>query len=457
MLSQQGRAPHCVALDSGGTTLCLPPSTLMDLHHFQDSIRVHPKCTMRSRIVTLDDRDSLRTHFIEAFPDATTEPVSLPLILLLHGFPELAFSWRKVLGPLTAARGGCHVVAPDLRGYGHTVTEHNETPKQIQYDDPIESFHLLNIVDDVCSLIKALGHDSVAVLVGHDFGSLVAGHCVIAHPEIFRSVVFMSAPFAGIERPQPPPRLLNPSDSATTPSAKDQSLPTLAQAVRMALAALTPPRKHYTAYFSTRDANTDMLGDRQEDLYNFLGGYYHIKSGAWDGNTTRPLPSASNPSPTIDAIARDLATLPEYYVMPAHENMRQIIERHTSQHPRFTWPLEDVKAGRVYASEFARTGFQGGLNYYRSALLPPPAERMDELIALAERKPCVPAAFISGACDWGVYQVPGAVDKMKYLFGMQKDDVVLIEGAGHWVQQEAPEQVIAALLGFLEKTERKSA
>lgn len=198
-----------------------------------------------------------------------------------------------------------------------------------------------------------------------------------------------------------------------------------------------------------------MLGECQEDLCYFLGGYYHMKSGAWEGNTTHPLSSASNPSLTFDAIARDLATLPEYCVMPGHENMRQLIERHASQHPHFTWPSQDAEASRVYASEFARTGFQGGLNYYRSALLPPPADRVDELMALSGRQVRVPAAFISGGRDWGVYQVPGDVEKMKNLFEMESDDVVLIQGAGHWVQQETPDEVIVALQ-FLDKVERKA-
>ena len=427
----------------------------MDLHRFQDVNQLQPRCTLRSRIVTLDDRDNLRIHLIEAFPSTASEPVSLPLILLLHGFPELAYSWRKVLAPLSAAHGGYHVVAPDLRGYGRTVTQHDETPTQIQYDDPIAPFHPLNIVEDICSLVKTLGYGSVALLVGHDFGSPVAGHCVTAHPELFRSVVFMSAPFAGVQPPLQP-HLPKHGDQADIASAKDKPLATLAQAVSAALASLTPPRKHYTSYFSTPDANRDMLGDGQEDLYNFLGGYYHMKSGAWEGNTTRPLPSASNPSPSIDTIARDLATLPEYYVMPAHENMRQLIERYASQHSRFTWSSEDAEAGKVYASEFARTGLQGGLNYYRSALSPPPAERVEELIALSQRQVRVPAGFISGARDWGVYQTPGAVEKMRRRFGMLSDDIVLIEGAGHWVQQEAPDQVVVALLQFVARVEGKS-
>ncbi|KAF8840547.1 hypothetical protein BDN67DRAFT_968372 [Paxillus ammoniavirescens] len=263
----------------------------------------------------------------------------------------------------------------------------------------------------------------------------------------------MSAPFIGVERPQ----LEGTSRSQGNESAKDKPMSTLVHAVATSLAALSPPRKHYTAYFSTQHANNDILGGSQEDLYNFLGGYYHMKSGAWDGNaTTHPLPSASIPSPTIEQIARDLAFLPEYYVMPLPEDMRQLISRHARQNPGFTWPQEDAEAGRVYASEFARTGFQGGLNYYRCALSPPPPERVDELIVLSGRRVTIPAAFISGARDWGVYQTPGAMDKMRQLCEMKDEDFVLIEGAGHWVQQEAPEQVITEMLRFLEKAEEKA-
>jgi pimeloyl-ACP methyl ester carboxylesterase len=402
-------------------------------------------------------------YLFEALPSTSFRsgsPESLPLILLLHGFPELAYSWRKVLAPLSEARGGYHVVAPDLRGYGRTQQGPGDRPtRQIRYDDPLAPFHVLNIVEDICALVHALGHKSVAMLVGHDFGSPVAGHCVLARPALFESVVFMSAPFAGVERP--PIQRDGSGAAADNAADADKPPPALVHAVATALAALTPPRKHYTAYFSTPDANREMLGARPEDLHSFVGGYYHMKSGAWEGNTAHPLLSASDPAPTIAGLARDLAALPEYYVMPLGEDMRQVVARHARQDPRFTWPQDDendgadADAGAVYASTFARTGFQGGLNYYRCALAPPPAERVDELVALSDLRVSVPAAFIAGARDWGVYQTPGAVEKMRRLCGMESEDLVLIEGAGHWVQQEAPERVIAELLRFLGKVERR--
>ncbi|KAG1849958.1 alpha beta-hydrolase [Suillus subluteus] len=378
-----------------------------------------------SRYITLSDRDGLNVHILEAFPD-TSNQSSTPchLILLLHGFPELAYSWRKVLVPVANAHQGYHVVAPDLR-------------------DALSPYHMLNIVDDVCSLVRALGYSSVAMLVGHDFGSPLAGHCVVAHPELFTSVVFMSAPFGGVGGP--------PSSQASSEGGDDKAKErvSLGSDIATALAALQPPRKHYTAYFSTLSANADMLGQGGKALYDFLGGYIYMKSGNWDGNDPHPLPSAFSPSPSISELAIDLATLPEYYVMPLHESMPDVVARHVRMDARIKWPTADEVSGGVYAAEFGRTGFQ-------AALSPPPPERIAQLRALAGRRVEVPAAFISGAKDWGVYQTPGAVRKMREVVcsgagGMQDEDFVLIEGAGHWVQQEAPEMVVRELVRFLGK------
>lgn len=402
-----------------------------------------------ARYITLDDRDGLNVHILEAFPDISNHS-STPyhLILLLHGFPELAYSWRKVLVPIANAHQGYHVVAPDLRGFGRTTLTGSGSAGQVQYEDTLSPYHILNIAEDVCSLVRALGYSSVAMLVGHDFGSPLAGHCVLAHPELFASVVFMSAPFAGVSG--------QASDEGGSDKARKESTASLASDITTALAALDPPRKHYTAYFSTPSANADMLGQGGKALFDFLGGYFHMKSGDWEGNDTHPLPSASSPSPSISELAMDLATLPEYYVMPLHESMPDVIARHVRMDARVTWPRADEVAGGVYAAEYGRTGFQGGLNYYRSARSPPPPERIAQLRALAGRRVEVPAAFISGARDWGVYQIPGAVRKMREVVcggagGMQDEDFVLIEGAGHWVQQEAPEMVVRELVRFLGK------
>src|SRR5579871_7039179 len=123
-------------------------------------------------------------HVLEA---GFSEP-DRPLILLLHGFPELAWSWRKVMPALAAA--GFHVVAPDQRGYGGT------TGWDGRFDRDLASFRQLNLAQDAIELVFALGRREAAALVGHDFGSPVAAHCALVRPDIFRRVALMSAPFA---------------------------------------------------------------------------------------------------------------------------------------------------------------------------------------------------------------------------------------------------------------------
>ena len=118
--------------------------------------------------------NGLRVHILEA-----GEP-DRPCLLLLHGFPELAYSWRKILGPLATA--GYHVVAPDLRGCGRT------TGWSANYDDDLRPFRHLNAVRDALGLIAALGYREMAAVVGHDFGAGVAAWCVLVRPDVFRPV-----------------------------------------------------------------------------------------------------------------------------------------------------------------------------------------------------------------------------------------------------------------------------
>ena len=161
-----------------------------------------------------------------------------PCLLLLHGFPELAYSWRKIMLPLAAA--GFHVVAPDQRGYGRT------TGWDSDYDGDLAPFRMLNVVKDALALVFALGHRSVAAVIGHDFGSPAAAFCALARPDVFRSVVMMSAPFAG-------PPSLPFAGAAGRANAATAPLTVLDD-----LAALARPRKHYHWYYSTREANGDM-------------------------------------------------------------------------------------------------------------------------------------------------------------------------------------------------------
>src|SRR5437016_6972558 len=137
---------------------------------------------VRARFV--DGAHGLRLHILEA----GFENPGRPLVLLLHGFPELSYSWRKIIAPLAVS--GFHVVAPDQRGYGRT------TGWDPDYDGDLASFRMLNLARDMLGLVAALGHASAASVIGHDFGASVAASCPLTLPRGFRSPVAM-APFAG--------------------------------------------------------------------------------------------------------------------------------------------------------------------------------------------------------------------------------------------------------------------
>ncbi|HUX24459.1 MAG TPA: alpha/beta hydrolase [Burkholderiales bacterium] len=370
---------------------------------------------IRSRFV--ENVNGLRMHLLEA----GFESGGRPCVLLLHGFPELAYSWRKVMLPL--AREGFHVIAPDQRGYGRT------TGWDPDYDGDLGSFRLFNLVRDALGLVYALGYRSVAAVVGHDFGSPVAAWCALLRPDVFRSVVLMSAPFAG-----PPPLPFDTArDAARRPAAGGLADP----GINAALAQLQPPRKHYQWYYSTRAADADMRHCAQ-GVHAFLRAYYHHKSADWKQNKPHPLKSWS---------AAELAMLPTYYVMHLDQNMAQTVAPEMPSAPEIeacAWLPEHELA--VYSAEYQRTGFQGGLQWYRCATN---ANFAAELQIFSGRSIDVPACFIAGKSDWGSYQKPGDFEKMQAGACSRPLGCHLVDGAGHWVQQEQPREVSRLLLDFL--------
>jgi len=373
---------------------------------------------IRSRFV--ENVNGLRMHMLEAGFHSHSPADPRPCVLLLHGFPELAYSWRKVMLPL--AQAGYHVVAPDQRGYGRT------TGWDEDYDGDLAPFRLLNLVRDALGLVSALGYRSVAAVVGHDFGSPVAAWCALVRPDVFRSVVLMSAPFAG-----PPPL---PFDTANQPAGADAA--TSIAGVLDDLAALARPRKHYQWYYSTREANDNMRHCPQ-GIHAFLRAYYHCKSADWKQNTPYPLDAFN---------ADELAKLPTYYVMDGDRGMAETVAAEMpfeAEMAACNWLPENELA--VYSAEYARTGFQGGLQWYRCATS---GRFTAEMQTYSGRTIDVPSCFIAGRSDWGVYQKPGDYEKMQATACTRMLGCHIVEGAGHWVQQEQPEEVSRLLLQFLE-------
>lgn len=356
---------------------------------------------VRSRIV--EGVNGLDVHTLEA----GWESPNRPALLLLHGFPELAYSWRAIMRPL--AERGYHVIAPDQRGYGRT------TGWSGAYDDDLFTSRMPNLARDAMGLLLRLGHDHAAHVVGHDFGASVAGWAGLLRPDIFRRITVMSAPFvspAALPIGQPPP-----GDDG----------------MAKALATLPRPRKHYQHYYATRPANADMLS-APDGLHNFLRAYFHMKSADWAGN--RPYNLAG-------WTAESLAEMPTYYVMDHAHTMPEAVAAampNAAEIAQCAWLPEDDLA--IYAAEFARTGFQGGLNWYRCRFIGAYAR---ELQLYAGLPMAAPLAFIAGAQDWGVQQTPGALEAMETRGSINFRGVHLIESAGHWVQQEQPGAVLAAL------------
>ena len=175
-----------------------------------------------------------------------------------------------------------------------------------------------------------------------------------------------------------------------------------------------------------------------QGLHGFLRGYFHGKSADWPGNDPKPLAAWT---------AEEIAPMPTYYIMARDKDMAETSatfmptpEEIASCH----WLPEDELA--FFAQENERTGFQGGLNWYRCRF---EEEMHAELCLFGGRTIDIPACFIGGEKDWGIYQRPGALEAMRDTACTDMRSVNLVPGAGHWVQQEQPDAVVQILSGFL--------
>jgi pimeloyl-ACP methyl ester carboxylesterase len=272
-----------------------------------------------------------------------------PLVVLCHGFPELAFSWRLQVPALVAA--GFRVVVPDMRGYGRS-----SAPEEVA------AYDVVSLCGDLCGLLDALGEQS-AVFVGHDWGASVVWQLAVLDPPRVRAVAGLSVPFV--------------------PRAPAQPMPIL--------------RRHF-------------------------GDDFYI---AW----------FQQPGVADEALARDVRrTLTTSRVWTS----RWAEDGGEDSGPP-SWMSEAELA--VYVEAFERTGFTGGLNWYRNI------DRNWELTAaVADRCVQQPALFLTGERD-PVRRFMPAETMHGWVSDLRAE--VLVPGAGHWVQQEAPEVVNAALLEFL--------
>lgn len=359
---------------------------------------------IRSRLI--DNNNGATLHILEA----GFESPGKRCIVLLHGFPELAYTWRHQLLPL--AHAGFHVIAPDLRGYGRSAS------RPVAFGDDLAPYSMLNRVTDVLGLIRALGYEKAAAVIGHDWGGPTAQWCARLRPDVFRSVVSLSTPFLGTANLP-----LATAGKAPRESAVD---------IDKELAALPRPRKHYATYSTTEGANEDMWHPPQ-GVHDLLRAMYYFKSADWKGNKPHPLKSWS---------ATELAQMPTYYIMDIDKGIAATMAAAMPSRAQIAacrWMTEEDL--RTYSTEFIRTGFQGGLNYYRKG-------SGGDLTAFAGRTIDVPACYIGGDSEWAVYQSPGAFEGMNRVC-TRLQGVHLVSKAGHSLVEEQPEEVNQLLMEFL--------
>ncbi len=294
-----------------------------------------------------------------------------PLVLMLHGFPELWYSWRHELPAL--AEAGYHAVAPDVRGYGGS----DAPPK-------IEDYSMKNMVADVLGLLDALGEET-AVIAGHDWGSPMAWNAAALHPERFRAVISMSVPYLP-RSPMPPLQMMK---------------------------AMFQGKFFYILYFQEPGvAETEFEADVRRSMRLFM----YAASGEARENSA--FASAASAFANKPADSRLFDGAPEAGSMP--------------------WLSEEDLD--TYVAAFEKTGFRGPLNRYRCMDID-----WEQLPQLQDAKVTQPALFIYGTADGVMTFAP--MDPMKNL--VPNLQVVTLEGCGHWTQQERPNEVNDAMIGFL--------
>ncbi|MCJ1441955.1 MAG: hypothetical protein MMC23_002447 [Stictis urceolatum] len=288
---------------------------------------------------------------------------------------------------------------------------------------------MTNVMRDIVLLVCGLGYRSVDCLVGHDAGARIAALGALSRPDLYLRVVLMSHPYGG------PPKLamgnthgLENRDIEVEVGPKPD--------IHAALAELDTPRKHYKYYYASKKAAADL--DPHDGIKDFLRGYFHLKSASWSGNDPHPLEAWE---------ATELAKMPYYYIMPLKYGMRESVRLALQNHggsadvqKSKAWLSDDDLD--VYVSEYTRTGFQGALNWYRITTDPNMQQDLDILASKQMQQPCL---MILGKKDWGSYQEPGAVQRMDQVCD-KFQGVKMLEGSGHWMQQEEPQLVADAIL-----------
>jgi pimeloyl-ACP methyl ester carboxylesterase len=303
--------------------------------------------------------------------------VSSPTVLLCHGFPESAYSWRHQMAAL--AEAGYHAVAPDQRGYARSTAPRD-----------VDAYGIAQLTGDLCGLLDHFGKDD-AVWVGHDWGAIIVWEAAKLHAERMRAVCGVSVPF--VQWPGPPTQLM-----------------------RMTFG----DRFFYMLYFQqVGPPETELEADVRHTMRTVLYAASGAGMAGRDFGITDPPPMAGTGF---------LTAMPEAPPTPFGG-------------PEGEW-LTDEDLSH-YVEQFAHSGFFGPVSYYRN---------LDANYAVVDGKGpadvTMPSCFVGGTLDPVMLMDPNGLARMESSLPDYRGHV-MIDGAGHWIQQEAPAAFNAALLRFL--------
>src|SRR5215211_4773939 len=325
----------------------------------------------------MGDRKRYAVNGIELDVIEAGDPAN-PAVVLCHGFPESAHSWRHQIEPLVAA--GYHVLAPDQRGYGRS-----SAPRDVG------AYGIEHLCGDLLGLLDVTGHDD-AVFVGHDWGALLVWDLARIHPERVCAVINVSVPYT--EWPAPPTDVFK---------------------------AASGDRFFYILYFQeVGPAEQEMDADVERTMRTVLWG---ASGDAFVENPPPPPPAAGTGFLDVIGGRGEVPTeLPGWLTE------------------------EDIAA---YVEAFQASGFFGPVSWYRN---------LDHNHALVKDRPApaMPVWFIGGTRDGVIAYRPGYVEAMAARLPDHRG-TTLIDGAGHWTQQEAPEAFNRALLGALAELDEAPA
>ncbi|WP_207482784.1 alpha/beta fold hydrolase [Arenibaculum pallidiluteum] len=328
----------------------------------------------------------IRTNGIDL---AVYEAGSGPAVVLLHGFPGLAFSWRHQIPALAAA--GYRVIVPDLRGYGLS-----DAP------EAVEVYDIAHLTGDLVGLLDALGVGK-AVFAGHDWGGLLAWQMPLLHGERVAGVIGVNTPFIPHWMLWLHPELVG----AVLPEGRtfiaDPGIDPIAQ-----MREVYSPNMYVLLFQDGRVADDAMNRDPRGTLRAAMRkGLF--TSAEWD------------------ALQPKIAHM-EYYGQPLPERL----------------PGKDVLNAQeldFYVRHFERTGFTPGINWYRNL------SRNWKAGLDIDQTVRVPALMVSGAND--VVLRPGMAEGMEaYVRDLERH---VVEDCWHWTPEEKPVELNRLMISWLER------